>query len=44
MTEDEKTLTARWMRVFGEPPIIVDAELMRSLIAEHEAAQAQEAA
>ena len=37
MTQAEQALVDKWIAVFCEAPPIVDAELMRSLIAEQEA-------
>lgn len=34
MTEEERDLVERWILAFCEPPPVVDAELMRRLLAE----------
>lgn len=39
MSNDERDLLERWILTFCEPPAIVDAELMRRLIAEEQARQ-----
>ena len=36
MTNDTETLTLLWNQRFGQPPPLVDAELMRALLAENE--------
>ena len=39
MTEEERQLVDRWIVTFCEAPPVIDAELMRRLIAEQEATQ-----
>lgn len=39
MTDDERALLDRWILTFCEPPPVLDAELMRRLIAEEQARQ-----
>ncbi|NSX34211.1 hypothetical protein HTK96_12620 [Brevundimonas vesicularis] len=39
MTEEERQLMDRWIVTFCEAPPVIDAELMRRLIAEQEATQ-----
>ncbi len=34
MTDDEQRLADCWTRRFGEPPTLVDAELMRAVMAD----------
>lgn len=34
MTDEERELVDRWILAFCEPPPVVDAELMRRLLAE----------
>lgn len=34
MTDEERDLVERWILAFCEPPPVVDAELMRRLLAE----------
>jgi len=42
MTPDTETLIQRWIVAFREGPVLVDAELMRRLLAEHDARGAAE--
>jgi bifunctional N-acetylglucosamine-1-phosphate-uridyltransferase/glucosamine-1-phosphate-acetyltransferase GlmU-like protein len=39
MTNEERDLVDRWIVTFCETPPVIDAELMRRLIAEQEATQ-----
>lgn len=39
MTKEERELVDRWIVTFCEVPPVIDAELMRRLIAEQEATQ-----
>jgi hypothetical protein len=39
MTEEERQLVDRWIVTFCEAPPVIDAELMRRLIAEQETTQ-----
>ena len=39
MTKEERELVERWIIAFCEPPPIVDAELMRRLLAEQQTPQ-----
>ena len=41
MTNEERELLDRWILTFLEPPPVVDPELMRRLLAEHDATQAE---
>ncbi|WP_291535519.1 DUF2945 domain-containing protein [Brevundimonas sp.] len=44
MTDEERALVERWILAFCEAPPVVDAELMRRLIAEHESLEGTEMA
>ncbi len=37
MTNEERDLVERWILTFCEAPVMIDAELMRRLIAEEQA-------
>ncbi len=37
MTDEERSLMEQWILRFCEPPPVIDAELMRRVIAEHQA-------
>ncbi|WP_312595208.1 hypothetical protein [Brevundimonas sp.] len=37
MTDEERDLVEQWIMIFCEAPPVIDAELMRRLIAEHQA-------
>ena len=37
MDSETKRLIERWILTFCEPPALIDAELMRRVLAEHEA-------
>ena len=41
MSEDTDRLVDRWILAFCEPPPLVDAELMRLVLAEHDARHAE---
>ncbi|WP_312735374.1 hypothetical protein [Brevundimonas sp.] len=37
MTDEERALVEQWILIFCEAPPVIDVELMRRLIAEHQA-------
>lgn len=43
MDQEQTALIKRWIQAFSEPPPLVDVELMRAVLAEHEGQSREQA-